>query len=275
MRQVGIYTPWINTTTYSTPVYTVPADQPMRSIRLDTPSSMYTGAAGAAIVRRQIAQVPIPEGAKTSTGHNKHIVIWQPSTDTIWELWNAHDVPDEDCPWHRNDLHGWHAAWGARIDNASTSEGIVDAPAGATASGLPLLGGLIRLDEWKSGQIDHALAFALPDIKRHAIVWPATRTDGRYDGPNGIPMGTRFRLDPNLDIDALKLDPPVAMIAKAAQTYGIVLRDHADDSLVFYGEDPAPTGANPYRQIIGLRPDRLLRRFPWSKLQALPPAPSH
>lgn len=52
---------------------------------------------------------------------------------------------------------------------------------------------------------------------------------------------------------------------------GVVVRDHADDSIVFYGEDPAPIGAHPYRDIIGLRPDRLLKRFPWSDLQALPP----
>jgi hypothetical protein len=271
MRQVGLYTPWVNATTYSTPVYTVPADEPKQAVYLDTPSSMYTNAADAAIVRDQIAEVPIPAGAHSASGVNHHIVIWQPSTDTIWELWNAHHVPDEPCPWHHDDINGWHAAWGARIENASQSDGAVAAPAGATASGLPLLGGLIRLDEWKSGHIDHALAFAIPDIKRGAIVPPATRTDGRYDGPNGIPMGTRFRLDPTLDIDALHLDPPVAMIAKAAQKYGMVVRDHADGSLVFYGEDPAPTGANPYPGILGSRPDRLLKQFPWSRLQALPP----
>ena len=63
--------------------------------------------------------------------------------------------------------------------------------------------------------------------------------------PNAIPEGTRFRLDPSLDLNTIQMAPVVRMIAEAAQDYGIVLRDGAG-SVTFYGEDPTPTGTNPY-----------------------------
>jgi hypothetical protein len=269
-RQVRRYTPWINTNEHSTPVYTVPADQRRVRVRIDTPSALYTDADGAALVRSRLSSVPIPASARGAPGVNRHVVIWQPATDTIWELWNAHEVPDEDCPWHRNDVHGWHAAWGARITHTSQSQGIDGFPTGATASGLPLVGGLIRLDEWRSGQIDHALALAIPDIQRDKVVWPATRTDGRYDGLNAIPMGTRLRIDPAVDVESLAMSQPGRAIARAAQRYGIVIRDHADGALTFYGEDPGPTGEDPYPEIFGGQsPNAVLRGFPWHRLQVL------
>jgi hypothetical protein len=133
-----------------------------------------------------------------------------------------------------------------------------------------VIGGLIRLDEWKGGEIDHALAMAIPDIKRNAIVWPATRSDGDYGGLNAIPMGTRLRIDPALDVESLSMSPAGKMIARAAQRYGIVIRDHADGAVTFYGEDPAPTGADPYPQIFnGQSPNEVLRGFPWDRLQVL------
>lgn len=269
-RQVRQNTPWINTTEHSTPVYTVSAKQRRVRVFLDTPSALYTGDSGAATVRSRLRSVPIPKSARGAAGVNRHIVIWQPSKDTIWELWNAHRVPRDGCPWGNDRIHGWHAAWGGRIRHASTSRGVESAPTGATASGLPLIGGLIRLDEWRSGVIDHALAMAIPDIQRDHFVAPATRTDGRYRGLNAIPMGTRLRIDPAVDVESLPMSPAGKAIARAAQRYGIVIRDHADGAIVFYGEDPAPTGSDPYPEIFsGQSPDQVLKGFPWDRLQVL------
>jgi hypothetical protein len=140
---------------------------------------------------------------------------------------------------------------------------------GATATSLPLLGGLIRVDELRQGHIDHALAFALPHARLYTSwSWPAQRSDGDLDDPDAIPEGTRFRLDPTLDIDALGLPPVSAMIAKAVQRYGMVLRDKAG-SLSFYAEDPTQFGANPYPALFGTWPNVMLARFPWDRLQAL------
>lgn len=62
-------------------------------------------------------------------------------------------------------------------------------------------------------------------------------------------------------------------MARAAQRYGIVVRDQSG-VVVFYGEDPTPTGSNPYAGSAGYfggeYPHRLLARFPWEQLKALP-----
>jgi hypothetical protein len=87
-------------------------------------------------------------------------------------------------------------------------------------------------------------------------------------------MGTRFRLDPRINIDKLPMTPVGKRMARAVQRYGMIVRDHADDSIVFYGEDPTPTGSNPYPRIFGgLRPDHVLAGFPWDRLQAVAPRP--
>ncbi|MEB0161112.1 hypothetical protein, partial [Pseudomonas sp. AH2 (2023)] len=57
--------------------------------------------------------------------------------------------------------------------------------------------------------------------------YPAQRSDGslRPGTPNAIAEGQRFRLDPSLDVDSLKLTPLGKMVAKAAQKYGFIVVD--------------------------------------------------
>jgi hypothetical protein len=138
---------------------------------------------------------------------------------------------------------------------------------GATATSLPMLGGLIRLDELRAGRIDHALALALPEIRAGQFTAPARRTDGDAARQTAIPMGARFRLDPALDLDALDLPPVTRAIARAAQRYGMIVRDRAG-AVVLYGQDPTPTGSDPYPELYGERsPSELLAAFPWDRLE--------
>ena len=102
----------------------------------------------------------------------------------------------------------------------------------------------MRTAELQAGRIDHALAFAIPHTKLwKSWSWPAQRSDGDTDSADAIPEGARFRLPADLDIDALRLPPVTAAIAKAVQRYGMVLRDKSG-AVSFYAE--APTGADPY-----------------------------
>jgi hypothetical protein len=251
--QVTTKTPWINTTKFSSPVYTVPADQPTVRVTIDQRQSLLQSASQA---------VPIPAGATPAAGSDGTIVISQPSTDTMWEYWQAAKRAD-----------GWHAMYGGKMSNVSANPGYFSAPAwGATATSLPFLGGLIRLDDLKAGRIDHALAMAIPDTRAGVWSWPAQRTDGRTQSTTAIPEGTRFRLDPALDIAALKLPYVTRLMAQAAQRYGIVVRDTAGN-VAFYGEDPTPTGSDPYTGAQGYfggqYPSTLVAAFPWDHLEAL------
>jgi Ca2+-binding RTX toxin-like protein len=255
-RQLTVVPPYINTTRYSAPVYTVPAGQPTVPVTLD---SQYAEPD----LRAAWQQVPVPANAAPALGTDGHMVVYQPSTDTMWEFWRASKEAD-----------GWHADWGGKMTNVSTNPGFYTTPSnwGSSGTSLPMLGGLIRLDELAAGRIDHALAFAIPEIKKDVYSWPAQRSDGSLDAPNAIPEGTRFRIDPNLDLDSVQMSPVVRMLAEAAQDYGIVLRDGAG-SVTFYGEDPTPTGTNPYAGpngwFQGKSPATLMEQFPWEHLQAL------
>ena len=248
------YDPYVNSTRYSTPVYTVPADQRMVRVQLDNSH---------ADLREAFERVPIPRGAEPAAGSDRHMVVWQPSTDTMWEFWRARRAWD-----------GWHARYGGRMKDVSTNPGYhTENPKwGATATSLPLLGGLMRLDELEAGRINHALAIGLPEAKLRAWSWPAQRTDGDSTNPSAIPQGARFRIDPKLDLDSIPMSPLVRAMAVAAQRYGIIVRDGAG-AVTFYAEDPSPTGENPFLGRTGLFGGRYithaLREFPWQHLQVL------
>jgi len=251
--------PWINTNEFSTPVYTVPADQPMVRVKLDKSEPALQAA---------FAAVPIPPSARPAAGTDKHMVISQPSRDRMWEFWLTERRPD-----------GWHATWGGAMQDVSTNAGYFTTASwpgakpywGASASSLPLLGGLIRLSELRAGRIDHALALALPEVRAGQYSLPAQRTDGAAAGPDTIPEGARFRLDPKLDLKTLNLPPLTRMLAEAAQRHGIIIRDRSG-TVAFVGEDPAPVlkpgTKNPWDEAYGGQlPSQLLAAFPWDRLQ--------
>lgn len=248
--------PYVNTTRYSTPVYIVPRNQPTVRVQLDKPDSEE--------LQDVFEEVPIPRRARPAAGTDAHMTIWQPSTDTMWEFWRAYRA-----------LDGWHTRYGGRMTNVSQNPGhfVNHRRWGATATSLPLLGGLMRIRELRNGRIDHALAIALPEIRANAFSWPAQRTDGKSRHISAIPQGARFRIDPSLDLSKLRMSPIVRMMATAAQRYGMVVRDGAG-SVTFYAEDPTPTGRNPYRGRNGFFGGsyitNLLRdEFPWEHLEVL------
>jgi len=256
------YGGWINTYSYSVPVYTVPRSQPKVPVTLDTSGSPSADE----LARVFKAGVPIPQGAKAAAGSDQHMVVWQPSTDTMWEFWHAQQVSG-----------AWHARWGGKMTHLSSNPGYFTHPPdwGATATSLPLLGGLIGIRELESGHIDHALALAIPHAQTGVVAFPAQRSDGNLRSTTAIPEGTRFRLNPHFDLATLHAPPIVRILAQAVQRYGMIVRDQAG-SVSLFGQDPTPLGRNPYYGahglFDGLSPAIVMRYFPWSELQAVRPA---
>lgn len=256
------YDAYVNTTRYSTPVYTVTPQQPNVRVVLDRPPSWKAG------LRAAFAQVPIPDSAQPAADSDAHMVVWQPCTDKLWEFWRARRAAD-----------GWHAVDGGAMTDVSQNPGYYPSPLnwGATASGLSLLGGLIRIEELHEGEIPHAVSFGLPEPRAGIWAWPAQRTDGTSTDPSAIPEGTRFRLDPSLDLSQLPMSRFVRILATAVQKYGMIAVD-ASGAVAFGAEDPTPTGSNPYLGPTGFfegkSPVQLLQQFPWSRLQVVN-APLH
>jgi hypothetical protein len=65
----------------------------------------------------------------------------------------------------------------------------------------------------------------------------------------------------------LELPPMTRMMAKAAQRYGIIVRDQTAHAIAFFGEDPAQFGTDPYPGKGGFYggPARggVMEAFPW------------
>ncbi len=69
--------PWINTTDYSTPIYTVPAGQPTVPVYMDSDDASLVSA---------LSAVPIPSDAQPAAGSDAQMTVYQPSSDTLWEM---------------------------------------------------------------------------------------------------------------------------------------------------------------------------------------------
>jgi hypothetical protein len=258
VRQVQQYGAWVNTYSYSVPVYVVGADQATQHVTLDV---------WAPDLQTQLNAVPIPAGAQAAAGTDEEMTVWQPSTDKLWEFWKMHLASD-----------GWHARWGGEMDSVSRNPGYfthsgITNDWGASATSLPLLGGLVTEADLQRGYINHALAISLVQTEQNCWSWPAQRTDGATAvsaGTTAIPEGARFRLDPAINVADLNLPPLTRMLAQAAQTYGIVVRDKGG-AVAFLGQDPSSIpGANPWPwEFENTYASVVLANFPWSHLEAL------
>lgn len=254
-QQLARYGPWFNTTSYSVPVYTVGPDQPTVPVQLDP--TAYSPA-----LAQAWRAVPLPANAKPAAGIDGSLVVWQPSTDKMWEFWQL-----------ARDHSGWHARWGGYMASVSTNPGYYTSHTdwGSSATSLPAIAGLVRISELESGHIDHALSLALPETSSLVYSWPAERTDGNIANPDAIPEGAHFRLDPSLDISELHLPRFIRMLAEAAQRYGLIVHDRGG-AVSLFGEDPSQYGTNPW-----LGPDAfgdnsvitMMQGFPWAHLQVL------
>ncbi len=248
--------PWMNIDEWSSPVYEVSGSQRTVGVELLRPVVEETEE-----LHEAFESVPIPDDAQPAMGRDAHMVIWQPSTDTMWEFWRAAKTDD-----------GWVAEWGARIDDVSTHPGYFEGDKqdwGASATSLPIVGGMVTFEDLERGEIDHALALALPNTDDDRWVWPAQRTDGDDTSENAIPAGTRFRLPAGLDIESMDLPPLTMMLAKAAQEYGMIVRDRSGIVTV-YGEDPKSRDDDPFAEIIGDESiEDVIGAFPWKDLEAV------
>ena len=254
--------PSISTTSNSVPIYTVAVNQPTVPVQL---TSTFTVPALSAAW----SAVPLPANAQSAPGKDHHLVVWQPSTDRLWEFWHLVDG-----------AAGWQAGWGGAMQSASSNFGVYGSAAwpgangswGGTASSLSVAGGLITLEDLRKGEINHALAIGVPQVRAGEYAAPAERTDGTSANQMALPEGAHLRLEPGLELWRLQLPPLTLMIARAAKRYGIFVRDKAEN-VTFYAQDPVTTGGNPYAGpsgfLDGTYPAQLLSTFPWTHLQLL------
>jgi hypothetical protein len=257
----------LNTDTYSTPIFYVGRHTPVQTW---TYSDCQNLPQLAPVIADSLKNVPTPANLIVSQGTDEVTTIYQPSTDTYWDFWRA----EKDASGH------WSACWGGKIEHYSRNPGIFKNPLGASASGLPLGAGLIRISELQRGYIDHAIILVVPRTQANCFSWPGNRDDGNTVGSDIPCEGQHFRLNPSFDVSTL-YGPATQIIARAMQQYGLIVTDHGG-AVVSYAQDQRPYeaahgGVDPYPALED--PDNLLppaerpyvlTQIPITQLQALP-----
>jgi hypothetical protein len=150
------------------------------------------------------------EGGKRASG-DRHAIVVDKSTCRLYETWNT-----------RKTNSGWHAGSGATwllTSNKLRPDGWTS----ADAAGLPILPGLLRLDEVKHGYVDHAIRFTT-DVTDRRHIWPARHDAGSVSNHAYPPMGARFRLKASFSLKGYRADTKVVL--RAMKRYGLVLADN-------------------------------------------------
>jgi hypothetical protein len=157
---------------------------------------------------------PIPAKVRIEGGGDRHALLVDRSRCRLYELFA---LRRENGRW----AAGSGATWNLRKFRAR--------PRGwtsADAAGLPILPLLARPGK---GPIRHALRMTVSE-SRSAFVWPARHEASDRSDPSLPRMGERLRLKEGVDIS--RFPRQARRIAKAMQTYGLIVADNGSDWFV-------------------------------------------
>lgn len=209
---------------FGIPFVVVPMDQPkvtVRFVALDGEDAIPD--------ESDPGPYPIPPDAPiempSEEGSDRHVVVVQEGSCTLFELYKSMPQPDG----------SWDAVSAARFDLEGHALRL-DGWTSADAAGLPIFPGLVRYDEVAApGGIRHALRFTAPRT-RSAYVWPARHEASDDADPRLPPMGQRFRLKADVNLDGYSAEARV--ILQALKTYGMILADNGMPWFLSGAPDP-------------------------------------
>jgi hypothetical protein len=236
------------------PIYTVGANAPESTVSVQAGCNSFTSDTG--------TQIPIPAAAALNGSSDSPLVIFQPSSQTEWELWQV----------NRQSSTAYTACWGGKL-NMATTNGVFPPNFGLSASGISYLATTITEADVASGSINHAIAIQLPRCQ--SFVYPADRDDCGTD-PGQPGEGQWFRFPASLAMPS-GLSPFAKMVFKAIQTYGAVFVDQGG-AVMLQAEQPSDwaaeghSGTDPITASWdGLQEYQVVATLPWSNLQVVDP----
>lgn len=169
----------------------------------------------------------LPKGLIQSSGSDGSAVIWQPSTDKLWEI---HRLGKFASGPHQG---AWKCGGGHFQNEVSKWNGICAPETGElSASGLSAIAGAIALDELAAvlrgaaTDFGHALRVACAETKNEHVA-PAVSNDTREGtGPNAVPEGTWVRFPPGSTAAEHGITRPLAVaLYNTIRRYGLVVTD--------------------------------------------------
>ena len=163
---------------------------------------------------------PIPpdapiEGGRAADG-DRHVIVVDKARCRLYEMFDARPV-DGGNRWRA----GSGATWSLRSSRLR--------PRGwtsADAAGLPILPGLVRYNEVRRGEINHALRFTVEDTRR-AFIYPARHFASDLTNRNLPAMGQRFRLKRSFAISGFPRQARIVL--RALKRYGMIVADNGSD----------------------------------------------
>jgi hypothetical protein len=150
------------------------------------------------------------EGGRLSTG-DRHAIIVDKGTCQLFETYATRK------------RHGrWHADSGA-VWSLGSDDLRKNGWTSADAAGLPILPGLLRWNEVRHHDIDHAIRFTTDLTSSHHL-WPARHDASTISSWKYPPMGARFRLRASYHPSGFSKD--ALAVVHAMKKYGLVLADN-------------------------------------------------
>lgn len=258
------------------PVYVVPAGQPRRPFTVAPYNLTTVGGGELDIMLRQ--GVPAPSDLATGAGADNSAIIYQPSTDTMWELFSLQKSSAANSFY---DVAGW----GGVIISVSKFDGtyadifrsdgvqVQHHQWGASATSISLAGGLLDVDEVAAGSINHALPMTVGHAQGSPLQWvsPATRGDGvEFDRPDYIPEGARVVFPPSADFSRVR--PEFMPVARAIQRFGVIPMDKTGGGVALkLREGPAWEDVLTLYQTDPLAGWRYMTSLPWHQAVVVAP----
>ena len=177
-------------------------------------------------------QVRIPSAARPAAGGDGHMAVIDQAGGWEYDFWQVLSKPSGGGT--------ITISWGGRTAiGTPTADGL---GSNATAAHFGLAAGLIRLEELKAMQINHALAMFVK-CTNGTSVWPAEGATGTTCSSIGLPnaeapaMGQHFYLAmPDAEINALPVPQWKKAILLALAHYGAFVRDTGGGTWGFSAE---------------------------------------
>jgi hypothetical protein len=154
---------------------------------------------------------PLGKDTRIEGGSDRHAIVVDKGTCKLFETFATRK---KNGKWHAGSGAVWSLESNKLRPNGWTS---------ADAAGLPILPGLLRWNEVKHHDIDHAIRFTTPVTSSHHL-WPARHDAGSTHTWSYPPMGARFRL--RASYHPTGLGPDAMAVVDAMKKYGLVLADN-------------------------------------------------
>ncbi len=162
------------------------------------------------------------EGGRKSSG-DRHAIVVDKGSCRLYETYSTRE------------RHGRWTAYSGATWSLTSDKLRKNTWTSADAAGLPILPGLLRWNEVKNRDVDHAIRFTTDVTSKHHL-WPARHDAGSRSSWAYPPMGARFRLRASYHPSGF--GPAALAVVKAMKTYGLVLADNGSP-WYFQGEQNA------------------------------------